>query len=173
MNGLPGSGKTTLAVQLGGLMDLPVLSKDAVKEALADVAGPAFTGPALGRAAMTAIWQLTAAAQGAVIIDSFWYRPRDLEVARAGLHSTGAVHAVELWCEAPPQIALARYAARTRHQVHDDQQRLSGEWQSWARHAQPLELCPVIRVDTATAVDLPALASVANEVLSRSGRRIY
>jgi len=113
VNGLPGSGKTTLAVQLGVLMDLPVLAKDAVKEALADVAGPAFPGPVLGEAAMNVIWELTAAAEGAVIVDSFWYRPRDLEVARAGLHSRGAVHAVELWCQAPERIALARYAART------------------------------------------------------------
>lgn len=47
VNGLPGSGKTTLAVQLGGLMDFPVLSKDVVKEVLADVAGPAFSGTEL------------------------------------------------------------------------------------------------------------------------------
>ena len=169
MNGLPGSGKTTLAVQLGRLMNLPVLSKDAVKEALSDVAGPAFTGPALGQVAMTVIWQLTAAADGAVIIDSFWYRPRDLEVARVGLQATGAVHAVELWCQAPPGIARARYAARTRHHVHDDHQRLADDWQNWAKDAQPLELCPVIRVDTATPVGTAALTRIASDVLSSIG----
>lgn len=165
VNGLPGSGKTTLAVQLGALMGLPVLSKDEFKEALADVVGPAFQGPALGRAAMAAIWELAASAQGAVIVDSFWYRPRDMELARAGLRAAGAVRAVELWCYAPQSVARARYAARTRHAVHDDQRRLTGEWQSWASDADPLELCPIVRVDTGTAVNLPAVVNLLNEAL--------
>jgi predicted kinase len=34
VNGLPGSGKTTLARRLGAALGVPVVSKDAVKEAL-------------------------------------------------------------------------------------------------------------------------------------------
>lgn len=173
VNGLPGSGKTTLATQLGMLMGLPVLSKDRFKEALADVAGSAFPGSALGRAAMTAVWELAGAVEGAVIVDSFWHRPRDLNVARTGLRSTGAVRAVELWCSAPPSVALARYAARTRHAVHEDQQRVTGEWQSWARDAEPLELCPIVPVDTSTAVDLPAVIRSVNDALSAGASQLH
>ena len=38
IKGLPGSGKTTLSRQLGGALSVPVVSKDAVKEMLADIA---------------------------------------------------------------------------------------------------------------------------------------
>jgi predicted kinase len=33
VNGLPGSGKTTLARRLGAALEAPVVSKDALKEA--------------------------------------------------------------------------------------------------------------------------------------------
>ena len=36
INGLPGAGKTTLAGPLGEALGLPVVSKDAIKESLAD-----------------------------------------------------------------------------------------------------------------------------------------
>jgi len=35
VNGLPGSGKTTLANQLASAMDVPVICKDVLKEAMA------------------------------------------------------------------------------------------------------------------------------------------
>ncbi|MEV5051364.1 AAA family ATPase [Arthrobacter sp. LAR12-1-1.1] len=38
INGLPGSGKTTLCRQLGQALSWPVIAKDKLKEALADIA---------------------------------------------------------------------------------------------------------------------------------------
>jgi predicted kinase len=62
VNGLPGSGKTTLANGLERLLDAPLIAKDAIKEAVADVI-PAAPGSALGmawawpRAARCGLWQ--------------------------------------------------------------------------------------------------------------------
>jgi len=44
--------------------------------------------------------------------------------------------------------------------VHADSSGVSdGDWEVWARQAEPLSLGPVHRVDTGRPVDVPALAA--------------
>ena len=93
VNGLPGSGKTTLAVAEAGWMNAQLLSKDAVKEALAaDLEDPTIV-TSLGAIAMEAVWALAAALPGTVLIESWWFRPRDISFAQAGLHLARATQA--------------------------------------------------------------------------------
>ena len=157
-HGLPGSGKSTLAAQLGAALGGLVLSKDTVKEALADAAGPAVDGRVLGGVTMDVIWALSRAAADTVVVDSFWHRTRDIEFAGAGLQTVGADHAVEVRCQVPPEVARARYIRRRRHDVHADGQHLATDWADWATDATPLGLCPVLPVDTTRPVDLPDLS---------------
>ena len=51
VNGLPGSGKTTLATQLADRLRVPLVSKDAVKEALLEVV-PTMKSATIGSIAM-------------------------------------------------------------------------------------------------------------------------
>jgi adenylate kinase family enzyme len=44
VNALPGAGKTTLARTLSHHLELPLLSKDIIKETLADVLGTELPG---------------------------------------------------------------------------------------------------------------------------------
>lgn len=74
--------------------------------------------------AMEAVWSIAAALPGLVIVESWWFRPRDLGYARAGLDRCTATAVVELWSDVPPDLARRRYAARRRHPVHEDRQRL-------------------------------------------------
>lgn len=161
VNGLPGAGKTTLAHRLAAGTGWPALSKDAVKESLALLA-PAADPRRLGAIAVDTVWAVAAASRGTVVVESWWFRPRDLEFARAGLLSSGAPACVELWCEAGAgragvQEARRRYASRRRAAVHDDARRLEQDWTDWAARAEPLALGPVLRVDTSTPVDLAGL----------------
>ncbi|RDI65656.1 AAA family ATPase [Nocardia pseudobrasiliensis] len=157
VNGLPGSGKSTLAQGLAHELDACLLSKDRIKEALAADLGDRIAGPALGAIAMDTIWALAAAARGHAVVDSWWYRPRDLEFARAGIALSRASHAVEIWCDVPPGTARERYARRSRGSLYEDERRLAEDWDRWAANGIPLGLTPVLRVDTGNPVDHAAV----------------
>ena len=153
VNGLPGSGKTTLATGLAQLLDAPLIAKDAIKEALADVV-TAAPGPALGMAASEVMWTLASAMSGTVILESWWFRPRDLRFVEAGLRRCNPASVVEIWCEVPAHVAKSRYAARQRHHIHDDHRKLDDAWPRWELEAEPLNVGPVLRVDTSGPVNL-------------------
>ncbi|RZU50119.1 putative kinase [Krasilnikovia cinnamomea] len=163
VNGLPGSGKSTLGPALASGLGAEFLSKDRIKEALAGAIG--VVPPGLGVVAMETVWALAARIPGAVVVDSWWFRPRDLEHARAGLLGAGAAAAVEVWCDVPSEVARARYVARRRAAVHADAQRLATDWADWAARGEPLALGPVLRVDTTRRVDLPALCADVRRAL--------
>ncbi|GAA1033438.1 hypothetical protein GCM10009557_35160 [Virgisporangium ochraceum] len=129
INGLPGSGK------------------------MADVV-PAVPGSALGMAASDMMWNLAAAMSGTVILETWWFRPRDLPFVEAGLRRCDPTSVIEAWCDVPPHVAKSRYGARHRHRIHDDQGKLADAWPRWETEAEPLGVGPVVRVDTSTPVNL-------------------
>jgi predicted kinase len=163
VNGLPGSGKSSLAPRLAAELGAACLGKDRIKEALADAVVTEV--PRLGAVAMDTVWALAAEISGMVVVDSWWFRPRDLDQARDGLLRAGATASVEVWCDIPAELARARYVARKRHAVHTDAETLATEWAGWAAAAVPLGLGPVIRADTTATVDLRALTTEVRAAL--------
>lgn len=161
VNGLPGSGKTTLSATLAGVLGCPLLAKDPVKEALVDLAGPMIDPHALGGIAMDAVWAMAGEVEAGVVVDSFWHRERDLEHARAGVERAGSPRTVEVWCDVDPEVALQRVvdrlAAGGRHPAHGTVDSARAAWPTWAAGAEPLGGWPVIRVDTSTPVDMDDL----------------
>jgi len=149
VNGLPGAGKTTLARALAPALGVPVHHKDNLKEQL---------GPGSGRLAADRLWDLAAAEPGAVLLESWWFRPRDLGFVEAGLRRSGAASVVEIWCRVRPEVARDRYVRRQRPaELYQDAERLADSWDRWAAEATPLAVGPVIEVDTSAPVDLPHL----------------
>lgn len=158
VNGLPASGKSTLASALGSSLALPVLAKDRFKETLADSLDTPLTGTELRRAAMGCVWAAAGSLDGAVLVDAWLFRPRDREEVRDGIARAGAELVAEIWCAVPVEVARTRYAGRTRHSVHDDRRDMTSEWRAWSSQAGPLGLAKVVRVDTSAPVDIEKLA---------------
>ncbi|MEC3951698.1 AAA family ATPase [Nocardia sp. CDC153] len=159
VNGLPGAGKSTLGVGLSRALGAAFLSKDAVKEALAGCLENASEVPELGGVAMEAVWGIAGRLGGDVVVDSWWFKPRDLGFVRAGIEKAGAGRVVEVWCEIPAGVARARYVARRRPLIYRDDQRLAEDWDDWAARAEPLGVGVVLSVDTTREVDHVALAA--------------
>ncbi|MBG0826602.1 AAA family ATPase [Planomonospora sp. ID67723] len=167
VNGLPGSGKTTLAKALAHAFGLPLLSKDRIKETLADTLGttapPGMTdrrwSRKLGAAAGETPWALLADTKHGAVLESPWLanlRP----IVVAGLQKAGVTGIHEVWCDVPVPLARRRYEERSadRHPVHHDSRVDDQQWAEWARQAEPLALGPVHRVNAALAVDVTELA---------------
>ena len=167
VNGLPGAGKTTVGASLASAMSARFLSKDVLKEHLAQ--GQKGTPSShLGVVASELMWSQASAQHGLVVVESWWYRTRDAQFAAKGLCRSGAVRAVEVWCSAPVDIVRERYRRRSRDAVHRDLERLATDWENWARTAEPLNLTPVITLSTATPVDTRALIDAVRALLPTS-----
>ncbi len=157
INGLPGAGKTTLAQQLAAELELPLISKDAIKEAITDSIHASLPSGKVGALASETLWKIAGMLPDGVILESFWLAGRDDDFYLRGLATAGITTGVEIWCDIPVTLAHRRYLSRDRHPIHDDASRAASDWDEWATHAQPLAQLPVLRVDTAHEVDIALL----------------
>ena len=125
VGGAPATGKTTLAIALGQALGLPVITKDDVKESIAE---PFTTGDRewsrkLGRSAYTVLWTVTRrilAAGAGLVLESNFTRSGSERTLReiASLAPTAVVV-----CRLDGRSRRRRFeerAARGRHRVHVD-----------------------------------------------------
>ncbi len=160
INGLPGAGKSTLARHLGRELDVPVVSKDALKESFADITLGRVNSTDLGRMASETMWELAAAITGIAVVESWWYRPRDLEFVTAGASRSDDPTVIELWCDISPVLAWTRYSQRNRHEIHPAADGVQRNWEAWSASAIPLGIGRTVRVDTSSTIDAAAMAAL-------------
>jgi len=156
VSGPPAAGKSTLAAAVAAHLRWPLISKDDIKETLADALGGPAADPGwsrqLGGAAMAILWRLARRCPQAVLEANFRWRS---ELERARLHQLEAT-LVELHCVCPADELVRRYAqrAQTAHAVHP-LRTLSPELIEECN--RPMAAGQVIEVDTARPLDLPAV----------------
>jgi predicted kinase len=167
VSGAPGSGKTTVARELARVLDVPLFSKDTIKEALLDSLGANSVADSqrLGAAAIRTLLAL-AADNGCGVLESTW----QASLATADLRRLPAP-IVEVFCDVDPEIARERYRARAsvRHPGHFDDVhgRHSEFWAS--ERARPIDGgWPVVRLDTARPVDIDELYSRVQHTVENS-----
>jgi predicted kinase len=162
VSGAPGAGKSTLARPIADQLQLPLITKDAIKEALMDVLGyPASVEESrtLGRAAVMAMLNVAASSYGGAVLDSTFF-PYAFAQLRA---LPGPL--VEVHCRCPREVATARYTARSasRHAGHLDADRQPDElWNE--QNTRPTGIAPAVVVDTSTPVDVVAVVSQIKEL---------
>lgn len=177
VGGAPATGKTTLARELARRLHLAILTKDDIKESLADAlgSGDRTRSRELGRAAYRVLFDVTARTLEAgtgVVLEANFYRDDSADELRR-LARLG--EAVIVLCRSDAATRRARFETRRdRHPVHLDREVLAHEWaDDDAKFALDLGV-PRREVDTTRAadVDLDAIVAwISSEVSSRTSVR--
>jgi predicted kinase len=161
VTGPPAAGKTTVARALAARLQLPLIAKDTIKEALfdglgtGDLAWSQKLGDATYRA-MFALVEDSVAAGASLILEGNLVRGSELE---AGL---GALPArfFQVHCSAPLEVLIERYGSRARHPGHVDAERIAALRDAVETGRHELLDLPgkTVRLETTQPIDLEALA---------------
>jgi predicted kinase len=170
VNGVPASGKSTLARAVSEAGHWPLFTLDTVKEAFFAHLG---TGDRdynrlLGKASFQAIFALVRdfPDDTTVVIDA-WFGFQPVETLLSHLSDAGIRNVAEVWCHAPGSVLGERYEARlsSRHSGHLGASYIP-ELVELADKAQPLGKYPLFDVDTTRTLDTAALLKWLDNALA-------
>lgn len=143
VSGLPASGKTSLAEEIGKALALPVINKDAIKELLFDTLGWSSRdwSKKLGGASMEVLWFIaerhTRAHSSIVLESNFVKEFADSQIAK--LRAEWPVRVIEVHCTADREVLVERYRKRA-----EDGERHPGHME-WDEGDMEKDLIPQIR----------------------------
>ncbi len=152
VNGVPASGKSTVARQISTFLGCPLLTLDTIKEPLFEHFG---TGDRehnrkLGRASYGVIFSVIGDFPDpmTIVIDA-WFGFQPMEVLERHLLTAGIERTAEIWCHAPSEKLAERYASRlgTRSPGHPGADYIP-ELIALSDRSTPIGRRPVFHVDT-------------------------
>ncbi|MDF2720963.1 MAG: putative serine protease [Paenibacillus sp.] len=164
VNGLPGTGKTTLSKRLSQDAGLPLFSRDGIYETLYDALDCPSNGspPLLAPAAFTLLYSIAGSILSAgqsMMIEGFFGRPQLRTAELLQLKQACDFEPLQIMCRTDGDVLLnrfyARMGAKDRHAGHSDR-----EWIHQEENKQRLltgDLTPlalggtVIDIDTTTS----------------------
>lgn len=175
VNGVPASGKSTVARAVAQRFGLPLMALDTIKEPLFDFFG--VSGREHNRKLGQASYEIIFAAIGewpapaTVVIDA-WFGFQPLEVLERHLGTAGIERTAELWCHAPGPVLAERYAARcaSRSPGHPGLDYVP-ELVALNERAGPIRRGPCLAVDTTKELPLDAIASWLTDALGSGPRQ--
>lgn len=173
ISGPPAGGKTSLSMNVAAALELPLFTKDEIKERLFDTIGWSDVewSKKLGGATYELLfWIIERCVSSCVsLVMESTFHP---EWHRARLHelmSRCGVRLIEVHCTADPDVLTARFRRRTRHPGHRDEEVVDTFEDDLAKGAHgPLAIGDVlIEVDTTDpdAVDVDALIARVREAI--------
>ena len=159
LNGIPGSGKSTIARPLADELGVPLIAKDTIKEAFVDAYG-AVDGDESKRIGGACVAVMHAIAQG--MSGALLEGPFRRGVGEEELSRYGRGRMVQVFCRCPLEVAVERCEQRAargeRHPAHvrDRTWHLDDRIEDFS---EPLDLdAPLLVVDTTKPVDVCAVA---------------
>ncbi len=170
VNGVPASGKSSVARVLADARSWPILALDTIKEPFFDHLGIGDRefNRKLGRASYKAMFSIVRdAPDGMTFILDAWFGFQTREVLENHLVHAGVGTTAEVWCHAPPQVLVERYRERLhrRHAGHPGEAFLP-ELEALARRAEPVRRAAIFDVDTTQPLDRERLLDWVDEVLA-------
>lgn len=157
VNGIPASGKSSVARRLSEHFSLPYLTIDGIKEpfmARLDNIDRQFNRT-LGLAAYEVIWSIVEQAphQCTYVIDA-WFGFQPKAVLRQHLRNAGVTQVLEVWNQIPGDLAAERYASRLNNRTkgHPGAEYLP-ELRTLAGRATPMAIGPVLTIDQSKTID--------------------
>ena len=169
VSGVPGSGKTTLAEELGKRIAIPVLHKDVIKEGISRTEGAAGThGGSIAERSFASLFECTRVlldTRCSLVVEAAFHRSR-FETDAADLLARSEVRLI--CCTVATGVAAGRYEERARvggpaRFAHPDelviQQMRAGQF-DWSSYDLAPTGLPSLTVDTTNAY-VPGLDEIA------------
>jgi predicted NBD/HSP70 family sugar kinase len=161
VNGIPASGKSTVAQQIATYFNFPYLSIDVIKEpfmALHENIDRAFNRE-IGKAAYQVIWDtVSSAPEGCVYVIDAWFGFQSKDVFENYLNASSVTEVVEVWNQISPECVAERYRSRLsfRKEGHPGEEYIP-ELMELAQNARPMGIGALHIVEQDNCVDVSVI----------------
>ncbi|MQB41289.1 ROK family protein [Rhizobium sp. ICMP 5592] len=173
VNGVPASGKSSLAKSLSQRTGWPVLSLDGIKNPFLEHIGPVDRdfNRTLGKASYQAIWSfIREAPVGSTFIVDAWFGFQPKALLEAYIKDAGVDRVAELWCKVPGAVASERYASRLKDRLpgHPGAEYVA-ELAVLADRAEPMACGALRTVDQTKEPDMDSITAWISEMFDPAG----